>query len=458
MSQIFPETVAASSNGTPCFSKLLMAFRMSQENIYCIYTNRDCFASFKSSHRLQAGGADVARGGGVAASGTLAERKAAHLSLWGCDRVSTRCNRAGDTAWVPRCSAGRTAGSAGLRRRNAQLRWAMRGQDPLLAVLGVPVLLVEVVVIVESDEVVELLEGKEAVQRVAGGAFGFDQFEQLLHGLGRGVERGQRADDELEADLLQLVLGEQWCNAALQHIGDERRRQLLGNRLQLLPAPGRLDEERVGAGLLVLQAPLDRVLQAVDLPGVRARHDEEVAAPARVHRGPDLLHVLLDRDDPLALHMAAALGPDLILQEHAGCTGVDQLVHRADHVQRVAVAGVGVDNDRDLDRAADAIRGRHHLGLREVAEVRQAELRGRHAVAGAEGQGKAGALHELRAQRVVHAWEDEGPFLLQECMDAGFRRHGAVIVETRGLRVNRFESMRIALERWNDYASTPHAR
>src|SRR5437016_2770447 len=43
-----------------------------------------------------------------------------------------RCRRmrAGDTAWAPRCSAGRTAGSAGLRRRNAQLRWAMRGQDP----------------------------------------------------------------------------------------------------------------------------------------------------------------------------------------------------------------------------------------------------------------------------------------------------------------------------------------
>src|SRR2546421_2872540 len=45
MSQIFPETVAASSNGTPCYSKLLMAFRMSQENIYCIYTNRVGFAT-----------------------------------------------------------------------------------------------------------------------------------------------------------------------------------------------------------------------------------------------------------------------------------------------------------------------------------------------------------------------------------------------------------------------------
>src|SRR5437016_14598974 len=53
-------------------------------------------------------------------------------SLRGCNAEATRCNRAGDTAWAPRCSAGRTAGSAGPRRRNAQLRWAMRGQDPPL--------------------------------------------------------------------------------------------------------------------------------------------------------------------------------------------------------------------------------------------------------------------------------------------------------------------------------------
>jgi len=33
-----------------------------------------------------AGGTDVAGGAGAAASGTLAERKAAHLSLRGCDR------------------------------------------------------------------------------------------------------------------------------------------------------------------------------------------------------------------------------------------------------------------------------------------------------------------------------------------------------------------------------------
>src|SRR5438093_8946153 len=35
-------------------------------------------------------------------------------SLRGFDGDTTRCSRAGDTAWAPGCSAGRTAGSAGL--------------------------------------------------------------------------------------------------------------------------------------------------------------------------------------------------------------------------------------------------------------------------------------------------------------------------------------------------------
>src|SRR6266545_113537 len=37
---------------------------------------------------------------------------------------------AGDTAWAPSSRVGRTAESAGLRRRNAQRIWATRGQDP----------------------------------------------------------------------------------------------------------------------------------------------------------------------------------------------------------------------------------------------------------------------------------------------------------------------------------------
>src|SRR5207249_5223733 len=73
-------------------------------------------------HQSLAGGAERGPGGA----------EGLQLSPRGCDGVSTHYRRAGDTAWVPRCSAGRTAGSAGLRRRNAQLRWVMRGEDPQL--------------------------------------------------------------------------------------------------------------------------------------------------------------------------------------------------------------------------------------------------------------------------------------------------------------------------------------
>ncbi len=48
----------------------------------------------------------------------------------------------------------------------------------------------------------------------------------------------------------------------------------------------------------------------------------------------------------------------------------------ADDVQRVAVAGVAVDDDHRLGRsAADATGNLGHLDLGEVAEVRKAELR-----------------------------------------------------------------------------------
>src|SRR5207302_10710694 len=83
--------------------------------------------SVKETHTISqtrdmtAGGAEREPGG---AEGPTGESE-------GLRRRFDPLHRAGDTAWALRCSAGRIAGSAGLRRRSAQLRWAMRGQDPL---------------------------------------------------------------------------------------------------------------------------------------------------------------------------------------------------------------------------------------------------------------------------------------------------------------------------------------
>ena len=94
--------------------------------------------------------------------------------------------------------------------------------------------------------------------------------------------------------------------------------QLRCDLLQLLDRLRRLDEQRVGARLLVGEAALDRGVEAERLARVGARDDEQVALAARVRRGADLGGVLLRRDDLLALEMAALLGPDLVLEEDAG--------------------------------------------------------------------------------------------------------------------------------------------
>src|SRR5436190_17118225 len=129
-------------------------------------------------------------------------------------------------------------------------------------------------------------------------------------------------------------------NAALDHVRDDRRRELFRDLLELLCRLRRLHEERVCARLLIYEAALDRLVEAERLAGVRAGDDEEVAIAAGLGGGADLGRVLLGRDHLLALEVTALLGPDLILEEYAGRTRVLEVADRANHVDRVAVAGV----------------------------------------------------------------------------------------------------------------------
>src|SRR5438128_3387739 len=103
---------------------------------------------------------------------------------------------AGDTAWAPRCSAGRTAGSAGPRRRNAQLRWAMRGLDPLLLLRGIqlgPAASEEVVVRVDF-----LVTGFQRVD--------LDDSQRLLIGLRAPEDLARGRDDFTVSNVGQPLL------------------------------------------------------------------------------------------------------------------------------------------------------------------------------------------------------------------------------------------------------------
>ena len=135
---------------------------------------------------------------------------------------------------------------------------------------------------------------------------------------------------------------------------------------------------------------------------VGARLDDEVRITARLLRGEDLLDHLLGRDDLLALHVAAALGPDLVLEHHAGHARVLERAHRVVDVDGVAVAGVGIGEQCEIGAAREyAHRGEVVLETHQ-ADVGHAEPRLAEAAAGDEGRVETHVLDEPRAEAVVH--------------------------------------------------------
>ena len=90
--------------------------------------------------------------------------------------------------------------------------------------------------------------------------------------------------------------------------------------------------------------------------------------------------MLIAGNHSLAFHMPASFGPDLIFQEHARGAGIDQIVDRANDIKSIAIAGIGINDNGNLDGGADAACSAHHLSLGQIAEIRQPELRSRHAV------------------------------------------------------------------------------
>jgi hypothetical protein len=108
-----------------------------------------------------------------------------------------------------------------------------------------------------------------------------------------------------------------------------------------------LDEQRVDAAGQVGLGPVQRGVQAFDRQRVGARQDQRVGTAARVQRGAQLAaHLGGAGHHGLAVEVAAALGEALVLQlDHRGA-GALEAAHRALHVQRIAEAGVGVDDHR----------------------------------------------------------------------------------------------------------------
>ena len=254
---------------------------------------------------------------------------------------------------------------------------------------------------------------------------------QLLERVPRGVHAGvggeERDEDELVAELAQLLEGEGVAVARpLEGRGVVEREGQVGVRLAhglreldggLARGVRQLRPHGIDAGVGVQPAPGDRLLQAAAhrAVGVGARDDEEVGveAVAHVDGGAVLAQRLLAAHAHLAGDVATALREALVLEVDAGHAGLDHLLHRAHGREGVAVAVVGVGDDRDVDGA------RHHrgdardLGLGQESHVRPPVGHG-HGISAEVDRLDAHLLGDLRVQRRVHATREHVGLVLQQ--------------------------------------------
>src|SRR5690606_28831389 len=121
------------------------------------------------------------------------------------------------------------------------------------------------------------------------------------------------------------------------------------------------------------------VLYAVDRDRVSAGDDLEVAVQTGIGRSLDLLDHFVGRDDRLAGEVAALLGEVLVLKLDAGRTGPFIGAHGAVGVDRIAEAGIAVNEQGDVYSIGDDSDVLRHLGHGDQANIRYAEVHIGHA-------------------------------------------------------------------------------
>ncbi len=227
--------------------------------------------------------------------------------------------------------------------------------------------------------------------------------------LGRGEQARQRRHDEVEAEVVQLVRRRGAASCRSRPCSRPARRPAAPPRSPRAPrstrAPRRTPRRRPRRPR---PCPRQRLVEPDGCSRVGACGDVQMRAA--IDRGTQLREPVLARHDLLAGHVPAPLRPHLVLEEDPGrARGLPEL-DRAHDVQRVAVAGVAVDDDHRLGRGtAHAPRHFGHLDLGEVAEVRKTELRPRHAVARQEDGVEARLGRETHREGVPHAWHQHRP-------------------------------------------------
>lgn len=140
-----------------------------------------------------------------------------------------------------------------------------------------------------------------------------------------------------------------------------------------------VDQDRIGAGLRIRVRAAQRLVHApAGDQRLDARDDREIRIALRILAGLDLAAELVDLGERLALAVDEAVGfrKLLVLDAHAGDAALLELSHEPAHVVEVAVAGVAVEQDRQVARVGHEFEHVDHLCPARLVVVAHAELRG----------------------------------------------------------------------------------
>ena len=184
----------------------------------------------------------------------------------------------------------------------------------------------------------------------------------------------------------------------------------------------RLDKRHVGPGRQRRIGAGNGLVQAGDGARVGAGDDQEVLVAAGGGRGADLGDVVLARDDLLAFEMAAFLREFLILDVNPGNAAALEFANRAKDIELVAVAGIGIGDDGQLDGGGDPPGIGHHLGHRDEAKIGVSQCR-RGAGPGHVDRGESRLFDELGGDAIIGPGRHHHPLPLQQIPKAARLGH-----------------------------------
>ena len=149
-----------------------------------------------------------------------------------------------------------------------------------------------------------------------------------MHRLDRRLQCRVGVEGDGETAATNLVERQHWGLAADDEVDQLRGRQP-ADASDLLHALGSFDDDDVGPDLDQCLRPLERPIEAFHGARVGTGDDLRIRVLAGVERGLDLAQHLVERNDPLAIEVAALLRKHLVLDLQGRCACALQELHGA---------------------------------------------------------------------------------------------------------------------------------